>query len=65
MSFKMDRVHVWAVDVPDQPGAVAGKLSMLDEAGADLDYVYTQRHTTKPGIGTLVVAPITGQMKAA
>jgi hypothetical protein len=67
MSFKMDRVHVWSVDLPDQPGAVAGKLSILDEAGADLDYVYTQRHPTKPGFGTLVVAPIIGpvQTKAA
>ena len=67
MSFKMDRVHVWAVDVPDQPGGVAGKLSALDEAGADLEYVYTQRHATRAGYGLLAVAPIVGpvQMKAA
>lgn len=67
MGFKMDRVHVWAVDVPDQPGAVADKLSTLDAAGADLDYVYTQRHPARPGFGTLVVAPLAGpvQTKAA
>ena len=39
MSFKMDRVHVWAVQVKDEPGGVASKLSHLDGAGADLEYV--------------------------
>jgi hypothetical protein len=67
MSFKMDRVHVWAVEVKDEPGGVARSLSKLDEAGADLEYVYTQRLSDKPGQGVLCVAPITGitQMKAA
>lgn len=67
MSFKMDRVHVWACEVNDQPGGVSGKLAMLDKADADLDYVYTQRLTDKPGHGMLFVAPILGheQTKAA
>ena len=67
MSFKMDRVHVWACEVQDEPGGVAGKLSRLDEAGADLEYVYTQRSADKPGYGSLFVAPLTGpvQTKAA
>lgn len=67
MSFKMDRVHVWATEVRDEPGGVAAKLSRLDEAGADLEYVYTQRLPDKPGSGVLYVAPISGheQMKAA
>jgi hypothetical protein len=67
MSFKMDRVHVWAVEVKDEPGGVSNKLSRLDEAGADLEYVYTQRHADKPGHGTLCVAPIVGldQVRAA
>jgi hypothetical protein len=67
MSFKMDRVHVWAVEVKDAPGSVAGKLSLLDQAGANLDYVYTQRSSERPGNGVLYVAPIVGpeQMKAA
>jgi hypothetical protein len=67
MSFKMDRVHVWAVEVSDQPGGVAGKLSLLDQCGANLDYVYTQRLTEKPGYGMLYVAPIVGseQVKSA
>lgn len=67
MSFKMDRVHVWATEVKDEPGGVAGKLSRLDEVGADLEYVYTQRLPDRPGHGILYVAPISGvaQMKAA
>ena len=67
MSFKMDRVHVWATEVKDEPGGVAAKLSALDGAGADLEYVYTQRSPDRPGHGILYVAPLTGigQLKAA
>src|SRR3977135_691601 len=67
MSFKMDRVHVWACEVNDEPGGVAGKLSMLDKADADLNYVSTQRLTDKPGHGILFAQPIVGheQHKAA
>ena len=64
MSFKMDRVHVWAVEVKDEPGGVAAKLNRLDEAGADLEYVYTQRLVEKPGFGMLCVAPLTGLVQA-
>ena len=67
MSFKMDRIHVWAVEVKDTVGGVASKLSALAESGANLEYVYTQRLTDKPGCGILYVGPIVGidQMKAA
>jgi hypothetical protein len=61
MSFKMDRVHVWATEVKDEPGGVAAKLTRLAEAGADLEYVYTQRSPDKPGHGVLCVAPVIGQ----
>jgi hypothetical protein len=67
MSFKMDRVHVWSTEVKDEPGGVAAKLSKLDEAGADLEYVHTQRLPDRPGHGILYVAPLSGlaQLKAA
>ena len=67
MSFKMDRVHVWACEVKDEPGGVSSQLSHLDKAGANLDYVYTQRLADKPGHGLLCVAPVMGveQVKAA
>jgi len=67
MSFKWDRVHVWSVDIQDQPGAAASKLAALAQAGANLEFIDTQRVAGKPGTGTLTVAPITGsaQQKAA
>ena len=49
MSFKWDRVHVWSGEVEDQVGGIAGKLSFLAQAGANLEYVFTQRLPDKPG----------------
>ena len=60
MSFKMDRVHVWSAIVVDEPGGVAEKLAHLAEAGADLDYIYTERRNHPPGTGELMVAPLGG-----
>lgn len=67
MSFKWDRVHVWSVEVPDQAGSVASKLSFLAQAGANLEYVFTKRLPNKPGWGILYVAPVSGptQTRAA
>jgi hypothetical protein len=67
MSFKWDRVHVWSCEVVDEPGAAAKKLAFLAQAGANLEYITTQRLPNKPGYGYLYVAPITGpaQQRAA
>jgi len=60
MSFKMQRVHVFHAEIEDKPGGAAAKLKKLAEAGAHLEYVYTERSTTKPGAGELYVAPLHG-----
>jgi hypothetical protein len=60
MSFKLDRIHVWAGEVADQAGGVAAKLSLLAQAGANLEYIYTRRQADKPGTGILYVAPVSG-----
>lgn len=60
MSFKLDRIHVWAGEVADQAGGVAAKLSLLAQSGANLEYIYTRRQSDKPGTGILYVAPISG-----
>jgi predicted amino acid-binding ACT domain protein len=67
MSFKMQRVHVYHAEVEDKPGGIAAMLKQLAEAGAHLEYVYSQRSLTKPGVGDLYVAPLTGtaELKAA
>ena len=63
MGFKLDRVHLWSGDVPDKPGGVAGKLSLLAQAGANLEFILTRRSPDKPGTGVLFVAPLTGPMQ--
>src|SRR5271168_3908589 len=67
MSFQLSRVHLWAGPVPDKVGGTAGKLHLLAEAGANLEYVFTKRMPDKPGSGVLFVAPISGaaQVRAA
>ena len=67
MSFKLDRVHLWAAEIPDKPGGVASKLALLAQAGANLEFILTRRSQDKPGTGILLVAPLTGpiQLRAA
>jgi hypothetical protein len=67
MSFKLDRVHVWSGEVADQAGGVAGKLALLAQAGANLEFIYTRRQPDRPGTGVLYVAPVSGplQVRAA
>lgn len=60
MSFKMQRVHVYHAEVDDKPGGISAKLKRLAEAGAHLEYVYSQRSADKPGVGDLYVAPLHG-----
>lgn len=67
MSFKMQRVNLFHAEVEDKPGGIAAKLKKLAEAGAHLEYVYSQRSATKAGMGDLYVAPLhgTSQLSAA
>jgi len=67
MGFKLDRVHVWSCQIADEPGAMAGKLAPLAQAGSNLEYILTRRQPDKPGTGVLFVAPVTGsaQVRAA
>lgn len=67
MSFKMQRVHVYHTEIRDEPGGISARLKPLAEAGAHLEYVYSQRSATKVGMGDLYVAPLvgSGQIEAA
>ena len=65
MSFKMQRVHVFHAEVDDKPGGISGKLKKLAEAGAHLEYVYSQRSLNKAGHGDLYVAPLHGANELA
>ena len=65
MSFKMQRVHVFHAEVEDKPGGISARLKRLAEAGAHLEYVYSQRSTDKAGMGDLYVAPLHGTNELA
>jgi hypothetical protein len=67
MGFKLDRVHVWSVEVPDRVGGVAEKLSLLAQANTNLEFILTKRNPNRPGTGMLYVAPVSGpiQVRAA
>jgi hypothetical protein len=65
MSFKMQRVSVYHSEIEDKPGGISAKLKKLAEAGAHLEYVYSQRSASQPGIGDLYVAPLHGTSELA
>jgi hypothetical protein len=67
MSFRMNKVQVWSAEIPDRPGAAAGKLELLARAGADLEYIFTQPAPGKPENTVIFLAPINGpdQLEAA
>src|SRR5687767_1344180 len=61
MANKVSKVEVWAVEVDDEPGAMADKLGELARAGADLRFVLARRQPDNPGRGVVFVAPIKGK----
>jgi len=67
MAFELTKVEVWAGELPDQPGALAEKLTAIMRAGANLDFVIVRPLGEKPGSGVMYVAPLRGeaQTKAA
>jgi hypothetical protein len=60
MAFEITRVDVWAGEIKDRPGALAGKLDAVAKAGANLDFVIARRQPDKPGTGVVFVAPLRG-----
>lgn len=60
MDLLVEREDVWAASVDDKPGALAAKLSALDDAGADLGFIIVRRAPEKPGTGVAFVTPLRG-----
>ena len=67
MALQIRKVQVWSGEIADRPGAAAATLELLVQAGADLEFVFTRVHPTKPGYSSIFLAPISGpeQMQAA
>jgi hypothetical protein len=67
MALNVTRADVWAASIQDQPGGLAGKLTALAKAGAQLEFVIARRASEKPGMGVVFLTPLKGaaQLKAA
>lgn len=67
MGFNLSKIQVWSAEMPDRPGAVAAKLEMLANAGADLAFIFTRPKPGDPDTTILFLAPISTpeQVKAA
>jgi hypothetical protein len=60
MDLLIEKEDVWVAAIDDRPGGLAGKLSPLADAGADLDFIIARRAPEKPGTGVVFVTPIRG-----
>ena len=58
MDAIVERAQVWVASMEDKPGGLAGKLSALAKAGADLGFVIARRSPDKPGTGVVFVTPL-------
>src|SRR5262245_29793112 len=67
MPFRMQKVQVWAGDIPDRPGAAAAILERLARAGVDLEFVLTRPKRDDPQQSVIYLAPIVepGHVQAA
>ena len=67
MDLIVEKEDVWFASLEDKPGALAGKLTGLADAGANLDFVIARRAPEKPGMGVVFVTPLRGdaELKAA
>ena len=60
MDAFVEKEEVWAASVDETPGALATTLSVLSDAGVDIDFLIMRRAPDKPGTGVLFVTPIQG-----
>ena len=60
MAIEITKVDVWAAQMTDRPGALAEKLDILANAGANLEFMVARRAPDKPGRGVVFMAPLQG-----
>jgi hypothetical protein len=60
MELSVERVDVWAATIDDKPGGLGKVLSVLRDAGVDLQFVVARRTPEAPGKGVVFVAPLQG-----
>lgn len=66
MAYSIRKVNVWAAEIDDRPGGLAGKLEALAKAGASLEFIIARRQPDKPGTGVVFLTPVkTAKQKQA
>jgi hypothetical protein len=65
METIVERVDVWAANIEDKPGGLAGVLAALRDAGADLQFIIARRAPQEPGRGVVFVTPLQGDREIA
>lgn len=60
MELSVERVDVWAATIDDKPGGLAKVLSVLRDAGVDLQFIVARRTPEASGKGVVFVAPLEG-----
>lgn len=65
LELEVTRVDVWVAEVEDRVGALAEKLRVLANAGAELEFVIARRAPEKPGTGVVFLTPLAGAAQLA
>jgi len=65
MDIIVERVDVWAANIEDKPGGLAGVLANLRDVGADLQFIIARRAPQEPGRGVVFVTPLQGDREIA
>jgi hypothetical protein len=67
MPLQIRRIQAWCGEIPDRPGGAAATLAYLNEAGAELEFIFTRPDPAKLDTSVIFLAPITGaeQIQAA
>jgi hypothetical protein len=61
MALEVTKTDVWAGEIQDQPGSLAGVLGPISASGANYEGVIARRNADKPGSGTIFLAPVKGK----
>lgn len=67
MGTAVSKVDVWAADIRDRAGGLAGTLGPLAAAGANFEFIIARRRPEARGHGVVFVTPLKGakQLRAA
>ena len=60
MSFRISRVEVWSAEVPDRPGHRGRHPGRARPDRADLKYLFTRPHPSRPDCTVIYLAPVAG-----